>query len=136
MRASTLATLDVVCTVPDTTCPPCATGVLSDIDRIRGGASAGSRIGVTRETCGASVAATIGSSTMACDAVAYGVGVGAGAGVDDGPALGLALGAGLSAAGALVVTGEGEAFGTYTRGGGDAVGESAGDGAAHAAASC
>lgn len=60
MRASTLATLEVVSTVPETTSPACATGVLIDIASMCGGALGGSTIGLTEMTCGASVAATTG----------------------------------------------------------------------------
>jgi hypothetical protein len=61
MRASTLATLELVSTIPDTSSPECAIGVLILMARMRGGASGGSEIGLTSVTCGASVAATIGS---------------------------------------------------------------------------
>src|SRR5579872_2196202 len=83
MRASTLATLELVSTVPETTSPACATGVLIDIARIRGGAFAGSIIGSTCRTCGATVAATMGSTPTVADppigtnGVAVGPGVGA-----------------------------------------------------------
>lgn len=65
IRASTLATLELVSTVPETICPPRATGVLMDIVKMRGGALAGIDIGLIATTCGAKVAATIGCPVTA-----------------------------------------------------------------------
>ena len=94
MRASTLATFELVCTVPETTWPPCATGVLSDMERMRGGASGGSEIRLTVTTCGASVAATRGSLRTAFAWPLYGVAVGASVGAAAGAAVALGEGCG------------------------------------------
>lgn len=62
MRASTLATFELVSTVPVTVSPLCATGVLSDIATMRGGAFGGCRM-----ICGAMCAgAIVDSSTGIC----------------------------------------------------------------------
>ena len=56
IRASTLATLEEVSTVPETTSPLRTTGVLSDIAKMRGGALAGTRTTWGMTVVGASVA--------------------------------------------------------------------------------
>lgn len=101
MRASTLATLELVSTVPETTSPGCATGVLIDIAKIRGGAFAGSIIGSTCATCGATVAATIGSTPTVSDP-SFGTN-----GVVDGPDVGAGTLCGTYTTGPVVGTGGG-----------------------------
>ncbi len=71
MRASTLATLLEVITVPETTCPGETTGELNDTFNIFGGASGGK-------------AGTVALGFGVSDAVGAGIGVGVGAGVEVG----------------------------------------------------
>lgn len=95
MRASTLATFELVSTVPTTVSPLCATGVLSDIATIRGGA-----FGASRMVCGATCA---GAIVEASTGICVGIGVcpafsGAGVVVGNAVATGFAVGAPAGAA--------------------------------------
>jgi hypothetical protein len=73
IRASTLATFEDVSTVPETTSPLCATGELSDIANIRGGAFGASRTTGGMMVVGANVA--IGASGMGVAPALRGSGV-------------------------------------------------------------
>lgn len=108
IRASTLATFEEVTTVPETTCPPRATGVLKDIERICGGAFGGSEIGLTAAPAGAIVPAATGCCRTGA---AVAESAGAAEGEDGGPGAAEPAGAAGIAAGALetesALTGEG-----------------------------
>src|SRR5579884_168914 len=116
MRASTLATFELVRTVPERTWPPCATGELSDIERMRGGASGGSRTGGTSIARGPIVAAVIGCSAIGVVCTEYGVALGEAA---EGAPVAGGTGCGVAET-ATKTRGAGEGDGRDARGAGEA----------------
>ena len=112
MFATTLATFEVVRTVPETNSPPCATGVEIDIERIRGCAS---------------------GETMTRTA---GVGDGVGDGAAEGWSALEGAGCGLGAACRGVVLARGEGAAVAGKGEGDGDGDGGACGAGESAEIC
>src|SRR6185437_2064132 len=93
-RTSTLATFELVMTIPDTVSPECTVVSLMSTDRICGGASGGNSIGVA---VGVGCAEAAGAGAAVGGGVAAGEGLAVAAGAGVGRAVGRACGCGVAA---------------------------------------